>query len=42
METTVRCKCGVTIDIAGVTPRPDGIKVWCRVCGDNFVYKRGS
>lgn len=39
METSVRCECGVSIDIAGATPRPDGIKVWCRVCGTTTVHK---
>jgi len=33
MKTVVKCECGATIDIAGATPRKDGIKVWCRVCG---------
>ena len=40
MQTKVKCDCGVTIDIAGATPRGDGIKVWCRVCGTTTVHHK--
>ena len=40
MDTTVKCECGATVDIAGITPRRDGTKVWCRVCGTITVHKR--
>ncbi|MEZ8113170.1 MAG: hypothetical protein QMC61_06040 [Candidatus Poseidoniaceae archaeon] len=38
MGNTVQCKCGVIIDITGTTPRKDGTKVWCRVCGTSTVH----
>ncbi len=40
METTVTCVCGVKIDVAGSTPRKDGTKVWCKVCGAVTVHHR--
>ncbi|MFL2949241.1 MAG: hypothetical protein ACJZ40_02510 [Candidatus Poseidoniaceae archaeon] len=40
MQNTVTCVCGVKIDVAGATPRKDGTKVWCRVCGTVSVHHR--
>jgi len=40
MENVVKCECGASIDIAGVQPRKDGTKVWCRVCGTITVHHR--
>ncbi len=38
MGAIVKCVCGVSIDITGVTPRLDGIKVWCRRCGATTIH----
>ena len=38
MGTVVKCVCGVSIDITGVTPRKSGTKVWCRVCGATTIH----
>jgi len=40
MRNVVQCQCGASIDIAGITPRKDGIKVWCRVCGTVTTHHR--
>ena len=40
MENIVKCTCGAEINIAGVPPRQDGIKVWCKVCGTITVHPR--
>ncbi len=40
MRNVVQCQCGASIDIAGITPRRDGIKVWCRVCGTVTTHYR--
>jgi hypothetical protein len=40
MDNVVKCECGASIDIAGTTPRKDGTKVWCRVCGTVTVHHR--
>lgn len=33
MRGIVECVCGHKIDLAGETPRLDGTKVFCVVCG---------
>jgi hypothetical protein len=33
MLTRVKCVCGAESDISGVTPRLNGIEVYCKVCG---------
>ncbi len=38
MAVIVKCDCGVEIDITGTTPRKDGTKVWCRVCGSTTIH----
>ncbi|MDP6333768.1 MAG: hypothetical protein QF479_03955 [Candidatus Poseidoniaceae archaeon] len=38
MGVIAKCDCGVEIDITGVTPRKDGTKVWCRVCGATIIH----
>ena len=40
MENIVKCVCGAKINIAGIPPRKDGIKVWCKVCGAVTVHHR--
>lgn len=40
MENIVKCTCGASINIAGIPPRKDGIKVWCKVCGTITVHHR--
>ena len=40
MRNVVQYQCGASIDIAGITPRKDGIKVWCRVCGTVTTHYR--
>ncbi|HII32607.1 MAG TPA: hypothetical protein HA358_04805 [Candidatus Poseidoniaceae archaeon] len=41
MRNIIQCSgCGASIDIAGATPRIDGIKVWCRVCGTVTIHFR--
>ena len=40
MDNIVKCDCGASIDIAGVTPRKDGTKVWCKVCGIVTTHHR--
>ena len=40
MRNVVQCQGGTSIDIAGITPRKDGIKVWCRVCGTVTTHHR--
>ncbi|MAE78851.1 MAG: hypothetical protein CL967_03640 [Euryarchaeota archaeon] len=40
MENSATCPCGVEIDVAGATPRKDGLKIWCKVCGNVFIHHR--
>ena len=40
MKNIVTCTCGAKINIAGIPPRKDGIKVWCKVCGTITVHHR--
>jgi len=40
MGSVVHCHGGASIDIEGITPRKDGIKVWCRVCGTVTTHYR--
>ena len=39
MVNTVRCDCGVELDISGMIPKKDGIKVHCVVCGTTKSYR---
>ena len=39
MQTKVKCRCGAEIDISGVTPRLNGIDVYCKVCGSVTNHK---
>jgi len=39
MQTKVKCRCGAEIDISGVTPRLNGIDVYCKVCGTVTNHK---
>ena len=33
MQTKVKCQCGAESDVSGVTPRINGVDVYCTVCG---------
>ena len=39
MQTKVKCRCGAVTDISGVTPRLNGIDVYCKVCGTVTNHK---
>ena len=38
MQGMVECVCGRKIDLAGETPRLDGTKVYCVVCGATTTH----
>ena len=42
MQGMVECVCGRKIDLAGETPRLDGTKVFCVVCGATTTHYLGK
>ena len=40
MVAKAKCSvCGNKIDISGIPPRLEGVKIYCRVCGATSLHK---